>query len=174
MRRALFAILASIFFLSPLPVALAQTAAHARLVPQTGIAAGPSSVECSPDCRLILVSYKSSVKLWTGDGKELRSFRANEADIKSAQFSPDGHRILTAGADGIARVWDVATGKDVLDINADNSCLNSAVFSRDGRYLLTGGYQGVAKIWDAASGKLVRAISQGCRSRSLPKLRRGI
>ena len=31
--------------------------------------------------------------------------------MRSAQFSPDGTRIVTASEDKTARVWDAATGK---------------------------------------------------------------
>ena len=33
--------------------------------------------------------------------------------MKSAAFSPDGSRIVTASADKTARIWDAATGKEI-------------------------------------------------------------
>ena len=37
----------------------------------------------------------------------------HDAIIYSAQFSPDGQRIVTASKDGTARVWDAATGDPI-------------------------------------------------------------
>ena len=34
----------------------------------------------------------------------------NEGSARSAAFSPDGTRILTASDDNTARIWDAATG----------------------------------------------------------------
>ena len=41
---------------------------------------------------------------------KLVGFLTHGAEINSATFSPDGTRVITGGADGIVKVWDVATG----------------------------------------------------------------
>ena len=35
----------------------------------------------------------------------------HDSYVYSAQFSPDGQRVVTASDDKTARVWDAATGK---------------------------------------------------------------
>jgi WD40 repeat protein len=40
-----------------------------------------------------------------------RAVLRHEGDVESAQFSPDGTRIVTASRDKTARVWDAVTGK---------------------------------------------------------------
>ncbi|MFM7113835.1 MAG: WD40 repeat domain-containing protein [Planctomycetota bacterium] len=45
--------------------------------------------------------------MWdTKTGAELLSLKGHTESVLSAQFSPDGNRIVTADADGAALVWD--------------------------------------------------------------------
>jgi hypothetical protein len=43
----------------------------------------------------------------------LRGSMRHEGEINSAQFNPDGQRVVTASDDGTARVWDAASGKPI-------------------------------------------------------------
>jgi WD40 repeat protein len=56
-----------------------------------------------------LASSAETVKIWDAvSGKELRTLPTRGYGVT---FSPDGTRLATAGMDGIATVWDIATGK---------------------------------------------------------------
>jgi WD40 repeat protein len=39
--------------------------------------------------------------------------------LSDAAFNGDGTRVVTASADGMARVWDVATGKEIARLRHD-------------------------------------------------------
>ncbi len=66
-----------------------------------------------------------------------------------ASFSPDGKRIVTAGVDGTARVWDAASGKEIGELRGHQGPLRSAAFSPNGRRIVTGSEDNTARIWDA-------------------------
>ncbi len=72
----------------------------------------------------------------------------HEGPVIAAQFSPDGTQIATAGADGVVRIWDRASGAPVARLTGHTSLINSLQFSPDGAFLLTASDDGTARIWD--------------------------
>jgi hypothetical protein len=75
--------------------------------------------------------------------------------ILSVEFSRDGRFVITASADGTARVWETATGKAVGEPLRHKGEVRSAKFSRDGRFVVTAGWDRTARVWEAATGKAV-------------------
>jgi hypothetical protein len=68
--------------------------------------------------------------------------------IYSAQFSADGHRVVTASRDKTARVWDAATGKALGEPMRHDGWVNSAQFSADGQRVVTASWDKTAQVWD--------------------------
>jgi WD40 repeat protein len=66
-------------------------------------------------------------------------------------FSADGTLLVTAGVDGVARVWRVADGAAVQSF-AHGSPLTAAVFDRGGTRIVTAGTDGIARIWQRRGG----------------------
>ena len=82
------------------------------------------------------------------------SMRHNDG-INSAQFSPDGKRVVTASNDKTARVWDVISGKPIGEPMEHELAVNTAQFSMDGQRVVTASNDKTARVWNAASGKPV-------------------
>ena len=71
----------------------------------------------------------------------------------SAQFSPDGTRVVTASSDQIVRVWDARNGKLLLGSLRHLGAVHSAQFSSDGQRIVTASADQTAMVWDAQSGQ---------------------
>jgi WD40 repeat protein/serine/threonine protein kinase len=73
--------------------------------------------------------------------------------VRSAVFSADGRRVVTASWDKTARIWDAATGVALTSLVGHTDRVWSAAFSPDGRRVVTASHDKTARIWDAATGQ---------------------
>ena len=72
-----------------------------------------------------------------GGRAEIVLLEGHDGAVFSAAFSPDGARIVTASADGTARIWDAATGSPVGEPLRQRDAVFSAAFSPDGARIVT-------------------------------------
>jgi len=117
-----------------------------------------ASGEFSPDGRRLLTWTMDDVtaRIWDAeDGEPVGAPLRHAAEVKSAQFSPDGTKIVTASDDHTARLWDASSGKPLTDPFAHPAEVTSARFSPDGRQIVTVCNDKAIRIWDAESGKLL-------------------
>ena len=66
-------------------------------------------------------------------------------------FGADGRTVVTVGDDGIARLWDCASGMELHRFDRHPEVV-SASSGANGRTILTAGDDGTARLWDADSG----------------------
>ena len=95
--------------------------------------------------------------------------------VHCVAFSPEGTKIVTAGYDNTARIWDVESGDElhVLKGHRGHSAgINSVAFSPNGKKILTAGSDasvgmrgpsdsdgiGNIRIWDVETGKEIRKL----------------
>ena len=78
--------------------------------------------------------------------------------IRSVQFNAAGTRLLTAGEDNTARVWDVQTGAELCQIRHQNA-INFACFSPDGRLFATASDDGKARVCNASNGSEIALLN---------------
>ena len=77
----------------------------------------------------------------------------HEGALHSAQFSPEGQRVVTASDDGTAQLWDAATGKPTGKPMKHDGAVNYAQSSPDGQRVVTASKDNTARLWDAMTGK---------------------
>jgi WD40 repeat protein/energy-coupling factor transporter ATP-binding protein EcfA2 len=80
---------------------------------------------------------------------------AGKGSVRTAAFSPDGRRVVTASDDYSAQVWDAATGYPVTRRLEHHGTVNAAVFSPDGTRVITASDDSTARVWDASTGEPV-------------------
>jgi WD40 repeat protein/tetratricopeptide (TPR) repeat protein len=115
--------------------------------------------------------FAEALKLDRGDARREETHRVRLASVlrqcprlvqswllpappRYAVASPDGRRMLVAGDDDTARVWDAATGQPVTPPMKHGAGLMFVGFSPDGGRLLTSGGDTV-KVWDGSTGRAV-------------------
>ncbi|WP_437518707.1 nSTAND1 domain-containing NTPase [Sorangium sp. So ce1099] len=84
--------------------------------------------------------------------------------VMYVHYSSDGGRIVTACADGTARVWSAAMAGEPLVLRGHQDRLSSAEFSLDGKRIVTASYDGTARVWNA-DGTGVPVVLRGHQDR---------
>ncbi|MBP0006772.1 MAG: hypothetical protein J7642_24165, partial [Cyanobacteria bacterium SBC] len=85
--------------------------------------------------------------------REQNRLEGHQGRVSSAQFSPDGERLVTASYDGTARLWD-SQGNELAVLEGHQSGVSSAQFSPDGERLVTASDDGTARLWDSQGNEL--------------------
>ena len=121
----------------------------------------------SPDGQTVAVITSTRYQHNPADicGVELRDMRSGRlkstliragsinANVYSLAWSRDGRLLATGSGDGLARVWNVATGRRVTTLLVQGN-VGAVAFSPDGQWLATVGYYGT-RLWNFRRKKLV-------------------
>ena len=84
---------------------------------------------------------------------------AHSNGANCATFNGDGHRLITAGEDGLAQVWDANTGEPVGAPWKHRSRVLHAELSADGERALTVSADGTGQLWSyLASGAVATKL----------------
>jgi WD40 repeat protein/energy-coupling factor transporter ATP-binding protein EcfA2 len=76
----------------------------------------------------------------------------------AAEWNADESRILTASADGTARVWDAQTGAELVTLSHEGSVWKTQ-WNADESRILTRSEDGTARVWDAETGAELVTLS---------------
>lgn len=80
---------------------------------------------------------------------ESMALDGHDGIVWSIDYSKNGkNRIVTAGADATARIWDAESGKQLRLLPGHVGEINRAIFSPDGKKVVTIGADATARIWN--------------------------
>jgi len=90
--------------------------------------------------------------------QDVLTLRGHQSWVSAVAYSPDGARLVTAGGDKVADVWDADTGAVVFALRGHDDRLSSVAFSADGARIATTCGDETVRIWDAKTGGVKRVI----------------
>jgi WD40 repeat protein/tetratricopeptide (TPR) repeat protein len=100
----------------------------------------------------------AAIIFWdAADGHEVFALREHQHFVNCLTFSPDGHRLASAGTYRFAKVWDVDRRAEALTLKETCYWVYQMVFSPDGRRIALAGSDGIVTVRDAATGQPVGA-----------------
>jgi WD40 repeat protein len=73
-------------------------------------------------------------------------------------WSPDGKAFATVGADGICRVFDLATGKCLVRYEGHSRAVLAIVYLPDGKRIVSAGVDQTLQLWHSSTGKHLRTL----------------
>ena len=87
-----------------------------------------------------------TIKLWTKEGKLIRTFEGHFGNIKSLDFSQDGRYLLSGSRDNVARLWRVG-GLPAGILQGHQGSVYQALFMPDGQHIVSGSSDSTVRIW---------------------------
>jgi WD40 repeat protein len=109
--------------------------------------------------------------------------------VDTLACSPSGKTIASAGADGVIRLWDIATGEELRTFAGHTGPVRAVAFAPDGKTIASGGNNSTVRLWEVATGREVeqfrrkpgrvaavafspdgKTVAAGCSDRSITLL----
>jgi eukaryotic-like serine/threonine-protein kinase len=81
------------------------------------------------------------------------TLHVSQEPVYDAEYSPDGLRLATGGADAVLRVFDTKTRQELLHVATGQIEINAVAFSPDGKTIATTGDDSTVHLWDAQDGR---------------------
>ncbi len=92
---------------------------------------------------------------------------SHPAPVRALAFGPDGKQLLTGCEDGMARLWDSATGAESGLVLKHVGPVEAAVFTPDGKFVWTGGSDKKVRLWNLATATVQQTLEHDGRVRRL-------
>lgn len=114
------------------------------------------AIGISPNNTLAVATNNGQVKLWTLDGKLLKTISAHNQKIWHLSFTPDGKTFATASKDKTVKIWNL-DGQLLTTLQGHNDEVLSVSFSPNGQ-IATASKDKTVRVWDL-TGKLLHQFT---------------
>ncbi len=147
------------------PIQLWEVASGKKLLSCAGQSERLRIVAFSPDGRWLASSdvWDHMIRLRdVTTGQVCWEFRPNNEAASSAalRFTADSKRLAFSGGDGLARLFDVATGRQVSTTAGHHGPISKMRFLGVEGRIVTAGVDRTIRIWDGTTGKELHQLSQ--------------
>ena len=85
--------------------------------------------------------------------------RGTSGDVLALSYTPDGRMLVTAGSDGLAKIWEVATRTVRSDLTGHEGKVLRVAISSDGKTIATAGEDRTVRLWSTADGARLGTLS---------------
>jgi hypothetical protein len=127
-------------------------------------------VAFSSDEKLVAAGDQTgNVWVWEVATRTIRLRRKGHANrVSGIGFIDAGRTVVSGGADGAMKFWDLTTGREVgavfpHAVSGINHGIGALACSPDGRTIATGADDGQVKLWEAATGQHRATLTLGSR-----------
>ncbi|MGF1990140.1 MAG: caspase family protein [Nostoc sp. ZfuVER08] len=124
---------------------------------------GPVQSVCfSPDGKMIATaSWDNIVKLWSREGKELKTLKGHYDGVLSVCFSPNGKTVVSTGWDNTIRIWNLE-GQELTQHPlgfGHRDQVWCVCFSPDGEMIASASHDRRVKLWNK-DGQFLRNLCE--------------
>ncbi len=153
----------------PEPIRLWDSASG-RLIQAFGEESTANAVTFAPDGQHLVSAHSDfgsirgeprvpTVRMWdVRTGKVVRTFDEKADHVPSIAMSPDGARIVAAGAtDETTNIWDARSGRLLNTIRSSGYGVEQVALSADGKILAVGS-DAEPTLWNAETGQKIRSF----------------
>jgi WD40 repeat protein len=91
-------------------------------------------------------------------GENVATFSEHRSVVTGLAASADGKRMLSIGADGTVRLWDLEKKKAISEVTGHCGAIVGAATSPDGRLAVTAGRDGTVRVWDVRTSRETRLL----------------